>query len=93
MFCEQCMPEQIDVKWTFENGTYKVLTNIFTLELLKEMIYHAQSNSVDEIYIDTLTCETHGCEICFAMHIRSKQEHDEYLQSLENPSFSLNEFF
>ena len=91
MFCEECKPEVFEQAWDYENGTYKALSNVFTLEILKEIIAHAKKENVQEIYVDTLTCETHGCEVCFLLHIRAQQERDEFLQQFDDDSINFYE--
>lgn len=93
MFCENCKPEDFNKAWGYENGTYKILSNVFTLEILQEIIAHAKKYDVKEIYVDTLTCETHGCEVCFSLHIRAQQERDEFIEEFDDTSIIFQEMF
>jgi len=76
MKCSECGYEHNPSaeNWTYlENSTYEINSNIFTAEMLKEMVEHALLLNPSEkgIYIDTCLMDTQSCLSCQMQILRN----------------------
>lgn len=62
-----------------EEGIYIVLSNVYTPEILEEILEHALQNELTEISVDAYSAEFVTCEGCQILNIRLAKERDKLL--------------
>jgi len=75
--------------WKFEGspiktkGNYMIQSNVFTSEMLEQILEHALQNGFNEISVDSFFAEYVTCEGCQLLNLRLRKERYKLLDLLK----------
>ena len=96
MICSNCETNYVTLEnqWCYEQeGKYKVLCDVFTTMSLEQILLHAITHRITDIYIDTFQPTHPKCEECFLLHIREGAKRSELLEQAHYQLIEYHEFF
>ena len=96
LICASCKTnyETLPQQWRYEqDGTYRVLCDVYTTATLAQILQHALENKLTEIYVDTFMPEQPQCDACYFIHIRERAKRSALLEQPQYQTIDYHEFF
>lgn len=96
MICPICQTDYSHaLKLWQTNGynTFVVKSDVFTAEMLEQILEFTKMHQLSDIYIDTYQADTTKCKGCIELNIQEKHKQNKLLAKRNDDDFEINEYF